>query len=403
MYSSCILCFISIVYCSGPGSEPGDADFSQSYLDSLNSARLNQMEFRRFDRDRDGLVSREEFNNLTRAMIQVHAGDSSNVQQERFDLLDSDSDENLSPEEFRFDFVRDTLTWPGISYRNVVYKTAQGEPCLLDILMPTKNIYERAPVLYFIHGGGFRSGAKEYLRLNDLRFKTSLRFAEMGFCCVSVNYRLVNHNTEPKPVLIPDCVNDAWDGLRFIHNSADTYKINPDQIIVWGESAGGHIAQMLCFADPDNFAGITVQKGNKVRPMAGISWYGPSDFTGSLKTEAGNSLKNRHFRNITGKQNLSEEDMELLKEMSPLYQLDGSDPPLLLMQGDSDHAVHISHADLLQARARELRANVETVIVKNAGHNWRQVGDPINPSKEEILETMVDFALQNIKQTNPEL
>ena len=62
------------------------------------------------------------------------------------------------------------------------------------------------------------------------------------------------------------------------------------------------------------------------------------------------------------------------------------------MQGDSDHAVHISHATRLNARALELGADVEPVIVENAGHNWRQVGDPIEPSKEQLRDMMLDFA-----------
>ncbi len=392
LFSSCLLIIIASVYCTGPGTRQGESEDRQNHLDSLNSARLNQMEFRRFDRDRDELVSRQEFNNLTMAMLQVHSGDSSHVQRERFDSLDSNADEYLSLREFRFSFVRDTLSWPGVSHSNLVYKTVEDEPLLLDILMPTKRVYDRAPVLYFIHGGGFRSGAKEYLRLNDLRMETALQFADNGFCCVSVSYRLVNHDTGQDPVRIPDCVTDAWDGLRFLHNTAEEYYINPEQIIVWGESAGGHIAQMLTFSDPEKYPGIPIPDGKDVRPLAGISWYGPSDFTGSLKDEAGNSLQNRHFRNITGKRSFSEEDMELLRDMSPLYQLDKSDPPLLLMQGDSDHAVHISHATYLNARAQELGAKVEFILVQNAGHNWRQVGEPIDPSKDQLREIMFDFA-----------
>ena len=397
LYSSCILFIFAAVYCTGSDSRQSESNYGQSYLDSLNSARLNQMEFRRFDKDRDRLVSRQEFNNLTRAMLQVHSDDPAQFQRGRFDSLDSNADENLSLREFRFNYVRDTLPWPGISHTKVVYKTVEDEPLLLDILMPTKRVYDRAPVLYFIHGGGFRSGAKEYLRLNDLRMETALQFADEGFCCVSVSYRLVNHDRGQDPVLIPDCLTDAWDGLRFLHNTAEKYHINPDRIIVWGESAGGHISQMLSFSDPEKFPGIPVPAGKDVRPLAGISWYGPSDFTGSLKDEVGNSLQNRHFRNITGKHSFSEEDMELLRDMSPLYQLDKSDPPLLLMQGDSDHAVHISHATHLNARAQELGAKVEFILVQNAGHNWRQVGEPIDPSKEELLEIMVDFAQRMIK------
>ena len=131
LYSSCILFIFAAVYCTGSDSRQSESNYGQSYLDSLNSARLNQMEFRRFDKDRDGLVSRQEFNNLTRAMLQVHSDDPAQFQRGRFDSLDSNADENLSLREFRFNYVRDTLPWPGSSHTNVVYKTLEDEPLLL--------------------------------------------------------------------------------------------------------------------------------------------------------------------------------------------------------------------------------------------------------------------------------
>ncbi len=366
--------------------------------DSLNSAHLNQMEFRRFDKDRDTLISREEFNNLTRAMNQVHSDDPTKVPVDRFASYDQDADNHLSIHEFEFSYVRDTLSWPGPFHSNVVYKKAGSELLFMDILMPTNPRFENAPVFYFIHGGGFRSGAKEYLRLNDLRAETAFQFAEKGFCCVSVQYRLVNHDPGKSPVLIGDCVTDAWDGLRFLQKHADNYHIDPAKIIVWGESAGGHIAQMLTFTDPEEFPGDPDLADVHIRPAGGISWYGPSDFTGSLIEEAGNSLQNRHLRNITGKNSYSDEDLYLVREMSPIFQLDSQDPPLLLMQGDSDHAVHLSHATKLDERAKELGADVELLVVTNAGHNWRQVGNPIEPSKTEIKDMMLEFAQRILKE-----
>ena len=198
-------------------------------LDSLNSLHLNRMEFRRFDKSRDGLVSQKEYNDLTRAANQVHTSDPGQVPKDLFALMDADSDHFISLAEFRFNLVRDTIAWPGPSYFNVMYAKQNDEFLLLDILMPTNPLYDKAPVLYFVHGGGFRSGAKEYLRLNDLRAETALQFADKGFCCVSVRYRLVNLDPGEDTVLIGDCVTDAWDGLRYLKKNAEKYQIDPDK------------------------------------------------------------------------------------------------------------------------------------------------------------------------------
>ena len=379
------------------GSGQVDHGPGQDELDSLNSFRLNAMEFRRFDKDRDGLVSRTEYEDLTGNMNRVHQTDSAEDTGNGFTILDQDGDQFLTLREFRFNFVRDTIRWPYGSSPNTVYKKVGDEYLFLDILMPEKQIYEKAPVLFFVHGGGFRSGAKEYLRLNDLRAEVALGFAQNGFCCVSVGYRLVNHDSPGSPILVGDCVTDVWDGLRFLKENAEQFHIDPEKIIVWGESAGGHLVQMLCFSDPEDFQGDPVLKSVNVRPLAGISWYGASDFTASLRLEAGNSAQNRHFRNFTGKNEYSEEDLSTLKELSPVFLVDESDPPLLLMMGDRDHTQHISHTLNMHSRAKEMNAKVELVVVKNAGHNWRQVGDPITPSKNEIKKIMLDYALELVK------
>ncbi len=386
-----ILILINLFNFSGL-SQDGPKISESKKLDSLNSIHLNRMEFQRFDKDKDKLISRKEFDDLTLASRLVNSNQTEKNPEDRFSMMDSNADSFISLPEFKFNLVRDTISWPGHSYRNVAYKKVGDKLLLMDILMPTNSIHNKAPVLYFVHGGGFRSGAKEYLRLNDLRAETALYFAEKGYCCVSLSYRLVNTDPGSPIVLIRDCVTDAWDGLRFLKKNADKYQIDPDKIIVWGESAGAHIAQMLTFSDPEKFLGDPALANINVKPAAGISWYGPSDFTGSVVHDEQNSPKNRHLADITGKNSYSDDDFEALREVSPYFLVTKDSPPLLLMQGDSDQSVHLSHATLLNSKAQKLEAKVELIVVKNAGHNWRQVGEPIEPSKTQIRSIMFDFA-----------
>jgi hypothetical protein len=42
-------------------------------------------------------------------------------------------------------------------------------------------------------------------------------------------------------------------------------------------------------------------------------------------------------------------------------------------------------------KANEVGADVTTLIIKNAGHNWRKVGADINPARESIIKTTVDY------------
>ena len=87
--------------------------------------------------------------------------------------------------------------------------------------------------------------------------------------------------------------------------------------------------------------------------------------------------------------------------LSPHFLVDRSDRPLLTMLGDRDHTQHISHTENMAAHAKEKGADVDLVVVKNAGHNWRQVGEPIEPSKKRIKQIMLEYALKKVK-TDPD-
>jgi len=66
-------------------------------------------------------------------------------------------------------------------------------------------------------------------------------------------------------------------------------------------------------------------------------------------------------------------------------------PPLLMIQGDKDTTIPVKHAYYMQEKAQALKAPVEIMIIKNAGHNWRRVDADIDPSRDEIIERTVQF------------
>ena len=59
--------------------------------------------------------------------------------------------------------------------------------------------------------------------------------------------------------------------------------------------------------------------------------------------------------------------------------------PLLMIQGDQDTTIPVKHAHYMKKKAEAMKAPVEVVIVKNAGHNWRKVDADIDPSREAIM------------------
>ena len=98
-----------------------------------------------------------------------------------------------------------------------------------------------APGILWIHGGGYIAGMKEMVHMSravDLVKK-------YGAVVVSPGYRLAL--TSPYPA----AVNDCYDALLYLKNHAKVFGLNPNQIMVGGESAGGGLCAALCMMARD--------------------------------------------------------------------------------------------------------------------------------------------------------
>jgi len=123
-----------------------------------------------------------------------------------------------------------------------------------------------APVVFYIHGGGWLGGDKTGL---DLTYKPDRYMAE-GISVVSINYRflkqtILTDKSVPLPVITPEKVaseeppvvvplHDAMRALQFVRSKAAEWNIDKTRIGLSGGSAGGCTSLWLAFhrdmADP---------------------------------------------------------------------------------------------------------------------------------------------------------
>lgn len=96
------------------------------------------------------------------------------------------------------------------------------------------------PAILHIHGGGFVSGSAEMSDPNSRAYAV-----EMQCVVVSVNYRLAPETAFPGPV------EDCYAALLWLHASAQELGIDPDRIMIGGESAGAGLAAALCLLARD--------------------------------------------------------------------------------------------------------------------------------------------------------
>jgi acetyl esterase/lipase len=101
-----------------------------------------------------------------------------------------------------------------------------------DVFTPAGNT-KPLPTLVWIHGGAWISGEKEnvdpYVQI----------IASHGFTTVSLDY------TISPEVTYPTAVTQLNDALAFLVAHADEYNIDPDRIVIAGDSAGANLTSQL--------------------------------------------------------------------------------------------------------------------------------------------------------------
>ncbi|MFH0878780.1 MAG: alpha/beta hydrolase, partial [Lentisphaerota bacterium] len=90
-----------------------------------------------------------------------------------------------------------------------------------------------APVLVYVHGGGWTTGDKSMVDSKAQAFNAA------GFVFVSVNYRL------SPAVIHPVHVQDVAAAVAWVYNNIASYGGNPRQIFLLGHSAGAQLVALV--------------------------------------------------------------------------------------------------------------------------------------------------------------
>ncbi|MDF7823554.1 alpha/beta hydrolase [Pontiellaceae bacterium B12227] len=302
--------------------------------------------------------------------------------------LDKNGDGALDAEELKERTLK-YVTSGGKQLRDVRYKRTPTEDVYLDFYFPDVDESKKKPVVLYTHGGGWAAGSRHGAgnASFDVVHKALLK---QGFCVVSVGYRLWR---KEGGTAMRDCVIDAMDALRYISAYQKELGIDPNRMYTFGDSAGGHLAQMVLLVPPDSLTGDPELAKYSYKTVAGVSWYGPCDFE---KTSLFNHDDRENFRDRFGPRILlpdtdPKDKLALYQEMSPINYLSKKSPPLLMIQGDKDTTIPVKHAYYMQEKAADVGAPVEIMIIKNAGHNFRKVDADIDPSRNEIIARTISF------------
>ncbi len=112
----------------------------------------------------------------------------------------------------------------------------------LDLYLPVRPAgCGPAPLVAYVHGGGFIRGDKA----NQLTDKVNL-FTREGFGFASLNYRLVDHpGAGPTNGMYPAAEQDVAAGIAYLADHAPQHQLDPQRIMLLGHSAGGFLVSAV--------------------------------------------------------------------------------------------------------------------------------------------------------------
>ena len=263
-------------------------------------------------------------------------------------------------------------------FPDVPYSTLNGyRPLKLDLFLPPPKFKSAGPrpLVIYIHGGGFVTGGprRSAAFLDWPAVLGSL--AEQGYVVASVSYRFAGEAKYPAQI------QDVKAAIRWLRVNAGAYNIDKSRAVVWGQSAGGHLAGLAATTCGVAALAPAPRKPAPERPQAetqasapegfdeasdcvqaAVVWFGVFDL---VALPAGNGMNSNLLGCGTGP--CSEEK---LRSASAVAYVDGKGPPVLIMHGAEDTTVPIAQSRIFYEALKAKGVPAEFVVEPGVGHSW---------------------------------
>ena len=237
-------------------------------------------------------------------------------------------------------------------FPDVVYGHKDGLAMTIDVIKPRIGA-NGAAILYMVSGGWVSTWTPP--AQTATRFQALL---DKGFTVIAVR-----HGSSPK-YFIPEIVADVRRAVRFVRYNAAQWGIDPNRLGVHGGSAGGHLSLMLATASDNGdpkAAEPFMRESNRVASV--VAYFPPVDLRmmarGAVAVTEGQRFPALNF------------DREKAPDYSPIVHVTKDDPPTLLIHGDSDTLVNISHSQRMFKALQDAQIKSEFITLPGAGHGFR--------------------------------
>ena len=245
-----------------------------------------------------------------------------------------------------------------VSYiSDVIYGRKDGMALTYDVLQPENA--NGAAIVFMMSGGWYSSWGAPETRANQ--------FADMleaGFTMIPVY-----HGSAPL-YKVPDAYSDVDMAVRHIKANADTYQIDSHRIGLTGGSAGGHLSLMVGLnsdSGKTDARNPVMQQDNTVATI--VAYFPPVDFR-SDQAEVQGIINEVEQDELMQRFPALDYDEAMITMMSPITHVDSNDPPVLLIHGDADPLVHVTHSHAMLATLKKFDVPSELIVISGGKHGF---------------------------------
>jgi acetyl esterase/lipase len=268
--------------------------------------------------------------------------------------------------------------------RDVAYRDDTPRPSnLLDIAYSKEDTEGGRPVIIFVHGGGWHSGAKATFGQPALP-----RYAEDGYVVATINYRLSG------AAKFPAQIEDVKAAIRWLRANAKKYHADPDHIGLIGGSAGAHLVALAAVTSPeDGLEGDGPNLDQSSRVQCVVARSGIYD----LRYEVIGDKGNDDFALFGLLGGTAKQKPDLAKKASPAVYLDRDDPPMLIIHGTNDPRIPYRAAEYMVEQLKKAGTPYEFITIEGGGHG----GAPTDEKKREVEQAIRQFFAKHLKGERP--
>jgi len=249
----------------------------------------------------------------------------------------------------------DAATSAPVIQADIQYASAStGEPLRLDLYTPQPG--GGAPLVVWIHGGAWENGNKTAMPLAAV--------IERGFAVASLDF------SPASKAPFPGQIHEIKAAIRFLRAQAKQYGYDASKIAIAGASSGAHLAAVVGTSNgrPELEGTLGDHRNESSAVQAIVSYFAATNLTTILaqSTPFGLGIREPALKRLLG---AAPKDAEPVARLaSPVFQVDGSDPPLLLFHGDQDPQMPINQSHELEGAYEQQGLDVELVVVHGAAH-----------------------------------